>query len=342
MKILMPERILDRQVGGNTTYARNVARGLYERGVEVGRIGSGRNPLHTASLETLAALRTSHNQTVLHYVADTGPLVTSRTPAVVTVHGVASRWISTARTPRQEFVWRQRVAAAIRNTHRVITVSESSANDVSEIFRIPRDSISVIHHGIDTNIFRGPAQLSEEIRSQLPKDFALYLGNVEPRKNLVALIEAIDSMAKTSTGIPLVISGRPAWNYEETMQAIKNSPNVIYLGFVSDDDRRALMQECKVFVFPSLYEGFGFPILEAMAAGAPVLTTDKGSLAEVRGPARSIHGTDSASIAESITSAIQDSTWLGTAPDQGRSWADSFSWDKSVDQHIKVYEELLK
>lgn len=338
----MPERILDRQVGGNTTYARNVARGLYERGVEVGRIPAGQNPMFTAFRETIAATSRSHGETVLHYVADTGPLLPSRTPAVVTVHGVASRWISTARTTRQEFIWRHRVSAAIRNTHRVITVSNSSADDVSEIFEIPRSYISVIHHGIDTEIFSGPARLSEEISHRLPESFALYLGNVEPRKNLVALIEAVNRLSNTSSAIPLVISGRPAWNYEETMKAIEDSPNVIYLGFVSDDDRRALMQRCTVFVFPSLYEGFGFPILEAMAAGAPVLSTDKGSLAEVRGPARRIHGTDAESISESLSTAISDESWLKNAPAEGRSWADRFSWDKSVEKHIDLYRGLLK
>lgn len=341
MKVFMPARILDRQVGGNTTYARNVARGLVEKGISVERIGAGANPAHTALLETTAALRRKPPRSILHYVADTGPLVRTRTPAAVTVHGVASRWISTARTASQEFVWRQRVAAAIRNTSKIITVSESSADDVAEVFDVPRSDISVIHHGIDTDIFQGPARLSSEAGSKLPKDFCLYVGNIEPRKNLISLIAAVDDLASDSEALPLVIAGRPAWNYEETLKAIASSPNVIYLGFVSDEDRRALMQKCKLFVFPSLYEGFGFPILEAMAAGAPVLTTDKGSLAEVRGPARLIEDTTSDSIGGAIADAIRDAAWLETSGSRGQEWASTFSWNKSVAEHIKVYEGLL-
>lgn len=341
MKVLMPARILDRQVGGNTTYARNVARGLLERGINVGRIPSGSNPIQTALKETVAAIVPAKGNHILHYVADTGPLVKSRTPSLVTVHGVASRWISTARTTRQEYIWRQRVAAAIRNTDRVITVSESSADDVSCIFKVPRENISVIHHGIDTELFGGRAALSEEIRAQVPDEFCLYVGNIEPRKNLVALIMAMDALGGDSNALPLVIAGRPAWNYEDTMRAIDKSPNVIHLGFVSNDDRRALMQKCKLFVFPSLYEGFGFPILEAMAAGAPVLTTDKGSLTEVRGPARVIPGTNAESISSSILTALQDSSWLANAHRAGQEWAGTFSWSKSVSEHIKVYEGLL-
>jgi glycosyltransferase involved in cell wall biosynthesis len=234
------------------------------------------------------------------------------------------------------------VASAISNTQRVITVSESSADDIADVFDVPRDSITVIPHGIDSGIFDGQSSLSPELQDKLPQDFALYLGNVEPRKNLVSLIQAIDALASGTTAIPLVISGRPAWNYEESMKAIEDSPNVIYLGFVSDDDRRALMQRCKVFLFPSLYEGFGFPVLEAMAAGAPVLTTDRGSLAEVRGPARLIEGTDSDSIAAAINGALVDNHWLEAAPAAGRKWSGKFSWDRSVDAHVQVYRELLK
>jgi len=340
MKVFMPSRILDRQVGGNTTYARNVARGLHERGIEVGRIPAGGNPIGTAILETAAALRRPKG--ILHYVADTGPSIKTRAPSVVTVHGVASRWITTARTSRQEFVWRQRVAAAIRNTDRIITVSESSADDVSHVFGVSRDEINVIHHGIDTALFSGPASLSESIGAKIPSDFLLYVGNIEPRKNLGALISAIDRLAGSSSALPLVIAGRPAWNYEETMRIIDDSPNVIYLGFVTDEDRRALMQLCTLFVFPSLYEGFGFPILEAMAAGAPVLTTDNGSLAEVRGPSWLIEGTEPDAIMSAIGQALQDPAWIRQAGSAGQEWAGRFNWDRSVEMHVRVYEGLLE
>lgn len=341
MKINMPERILDRQVGGNTTYARNVARGLLERGISVGRIPAGRHPILTAARETFAAKRIGGKDEILHYVADTGPLMKSRARSVVTVHGVASRWITTARTGRQEFIWRQRVSAAIKHTDHVITVSESSADDVSTVFDVPRDNISVIHHGIDVALFNVAQNLSDELQTVMPPQYILYVGNIEPRKNLLELIRAVD-LLPPSCSIPLVIAGRPAWNYEETMRAIAASPNVIYLGFVSDADRRALMQNCQFFVFPSLYEGFGFPILEAMAAGAPVLSTDKGSLAEVRGPARLIPGTDRESIKSTIELALADSTWTEEASVRGREWSQTFSWDQSVTKHIRVYERLLR
>lgn len=341
MKIWMPERILDRNVGGNTTYARNLARGLYEQGVEVHRMKAGKNAGHTLFLESLQAAKRHDDDSILHYVADTGPLVPCVSPSLVTVHGVASRYIKTARTPLQESIWRHRVASAIRHTQRLITVSRSSARDVSEIFGFPEDKIDVIHHGIDTSLFAGQAELSEKLQPLIPQDFALYVGNIEPRKNLVQLVRAIDELRGSSSSVPLVIAGRPAWNFEDSMRAIEKSPNVIYVGFVSDEDRRALMQRCRLFVFPSLYEGFGFPILEAMAAGAPVLSSDKGSLAEVGGPARIIPGSDQEAIAEAMGAALADVSWQESAPENGRRWARRFTWDKSVAEHVRVYGELL-
>nr|WP_285240492.1 glycosyltransferase family 1 protein [Pseudarthrobacter sp. MEB009] len=280
------------------------------------------------------------SSSVLHYSADTGPLIRSRVPSVVTVHGVASRWTSVARNPRQESQWRFRVKKAIDYTHEVITVSESSADDISEVFAVPRDSIKVIHHGIDSATFSASTQLSGTTSAKIPENFALYLGNIEPRKNILELVRAFQTPEMLSLGLQLVIAGRPAWNFDEVMQAIDAARNVTYVGFVSNEDRIALMQKCSIFVFPSLYEGFGFPVLEAMAAGAPVATSRKGSLAEVAGPAWEIESLDAAGIAHGIEQALSDEDWQKSVKAEGQAWASQFTWSKSIDSHLETYERL--
>lgn len=339
MQIIFPDRILNRHVGGNTTYAREIHRGLENRGIKTGIIPSGPHPIATMALESLWGL-IPKKSSVLHYSADTGPLLPARVPSVVTVHGVASRWTRVARTPRQEKQWRFRVQKAIECTDTVITVSDSSADDIAEVFSIPRESIKVIHHGIDSEAFNSPAMLSDATAKKVPANFALYLGNIEPRKNIIELVQAFQSPELRSLGIPLVIAGRPAWNFDEAMRAIDGADNVIYVGFVSDADRIALMQKCSIFVFPSLYEGFGFPVLEAMAAGAPVATSRKGSLAEVAGPAWTLESLDSAGIADGVVRALSSEEWLKSAQAKGRVWAGEFTWAKSVDSHIETYERL--
>ncbi|MCI2956081.1 glycosyltransferase family 4 protein [Agromyces atrinae] len=339
MKVYFPERIVGRHVGGNTTYALKVRDGLTELGVETGLIPSGGSAVRTMLSETRFGRDTSV-EGVLHYSADTGPLVKTRVPSIVTVHGVASRWTRVARSNAQEYIWRTRVARAIASTDRLITVSHSAADDIAEVFGVDRATIDVIHHGIDTTQFAGHAQLSDELAATLPPEFFLYLGNVEPRKNLVSLVRAFQQPELRDLGIPLVIAGRAAWNFEDSLAAIEAVDNVHYLGFVSDDDRRALMQKATAFLFPSLYEGFGFPVLEALSAGTPAISSSKGSLAEVAGPAWVIDDLEPAGIAAAVVEAVGDSAWMARVRVEGPEWVERFKWSDSVNAHLDVYKKV--
>lgn len=341
MRVLMPGRIVERHVGGNTTYARNLIRGLESYQISVASMPYARRPAWTMALETVAGVQRYPSGTLLHYVADTGPLVRTLAPSVVTVHGVASRWTAVARRPWEERIWRERVRRAIVGTRELITVSNSSADDISEIFGVDRELINVIHHGIDVAKFTSPASLSEQVNKVLPAEFLLYVGNIEPRKNNDSLVRALASAGVAGANIPLVIAGRPAWHYEDTLRLIESSKNVIYLGFVSDSDRTALMQRCSLFVFPSLYEGFGFPVLEAMAAGAPVLTSRAGSLKEVSGPAMCIDDLSIEGIAHALDHSLEHLQSRSGNVNEGRDWASKFTWQASVSHHIAVYAKAM-
>lgn len=341
MKILMPSRILDRHVGGNTTYARRIAHGLTELGHEVGRIPAMGNAPMTMIRETLEGLRKGEPNEILHNVADTGLLVPGRRPTVVTVHGVASRWIKGVRSPANEAVWRFRVGRAISSADHVITVSNSSATDIQEVFNVSPDRITVIPHGIDISKFSTPTEISPELAESIPERFALYLGNIEPRKNLDALVEAFNHSAISALGVPLIIAGQPAWDFKKTMESIQASANVRHIGFVSDSDRTALMQRCSLFLFPSLYEGFGFPVLEALAAGAVVASSRKGSLEEVAGPSLVLGELNSVGLVNGIKEALTNDDKRSACVEQGRTWATGFSWNESVRAHVDVYESLL-
>lgn len=341
MRVLMPSRILDRHTGGNTTYARQIADGLTHRGIPVAKIPAHGHPVLTMLQETATGLQKGQRGDVVHYVADTGPLLPVRRPSVVTVHGVASRWIDVARTTRQEKVWRTRVQRAIDSTDHVITVSNSSADDVHEVFGVERERLTTIEHGIDIATFATPTELSPETKAKLPEKFVLYLGNIEPRKNLVSLMKAFATPEVRALGVKLVIAGKPAWNADDIVKALDASPDVIRLGFVSDEDRRALMQACTVFAFPSLYEGFGFPVVEAMAAGTVVVTSDRGSLAEVAGPAIRFESLEIEAIAQGIVKAVSDEDARQAALTAGPEWAAKFTWDASVDKHVEVYQKVL-
>ncbi|MDO4685797.1 MAG: glycosyltransferase family 1 protein [Corynebacterium sp.] len=335
-KVYYPGRILERNVGGNTTYTRAIAEGMRGYGWDVEALPYHSRATVTAVLEQGSALQKPVNGEVVHYSADTGPLLPVRRPSVVTVHGVASAVAEGVRNPVQEFVWRSRVRAAMRFTDALITVSNSSSETLQDVFGIESSKITVIPHGIDGELFASKASVSPEVQAQLPKEYLLYLGNIEPRKNLIELVEAVDQLR-----LPLVIAGRAAWNAEEIEARIAASPNTIRLGFVSNQDRVYLLQHCLAFVFPSLYEGFGFPVLEAMAAGAPVLATRRGSLRDVAGPAGLIEDVSAEAIEEALAKYVFDSAWREHVIPLSREWASKFDWERSVAAHRKLYEELV-
>nr|WP_245935324.1 glycosyltransferase family 1 protein [Acidipropionibacterium virtanenii] len=276
---------------------------------------------------------------VVHFLADTGPLMTPRGPSVVTVHGVASRWTTVSRSRAADRLWRTRVARAVRLCDRIITVSHSSASDVAEVFGVPTDRITVIYHGLEANVIHPPEETPARLRGLVDEGFVLYLGNVEPRKNLVNLAGAFSTDALRSTR--LVVAGRPAWDYKESLAAFEQADNVDYLGFVSDEERSWLYSHCRLFVFPSHYEGFGLPVLEALGAGVPVACSDRGSLAEVAGPAKVLPGIDVAGISEGISDALSDEGWRSRIGTLGPQWASRFTWQKSVDRHLDLYQELV-
>lgn len=336
-KVFYPGRILERNVGGNTTYTRAIAEGIKGYGWEVDTLPYHDKAPVTALLEQVSAVQKPLPGELVHYSADTGPLIPVRRPSVVTVHGVASAVAEGVRNPRQEFIWRSRVRAAMRFTDALITVSKSSGETLQEVFGISTDKINVIPHGIDVELFATKAEASPEVLDRLPEEYLLYLGNIEPRKNIAPLVDAVDRL-----GLPLVVAGRAAWNSEDIERRIAESPNTIRLGFVSDADRVYLLQNCQAFVFPSLYEGFGFPVLEAMAAGAPVLATRRGSLRDVAGPAGQIEDVSADAIEAALDKYVGDSVWLDEVVQRGRAWASEFDWKNSVAAHHRLYEELIR
>jgi glycosyltransferase involved in cell wall biosynthesis len=341
MRIALPGRILDRHVGGNTTYATEIARRMPDFGHVVTTLPWAAHPALTAGQEIFAARTWGPRRAdVVHFTADTGPALGCRLPLVVTAHGVASRHTSVARTRTQETVWRARVRAAVHQASLVLSVSHSAADDVAAVFGIDPASILVIPHGIDHLANHG-GELSPRVERLLAstEPFMLYLGNIEPRKNVDNLVRAVTEDG--GVGMRLVVAGKPAWNFTPTLELMAQRPEVEYLGFVTDADRAALLAGCRLFVFPSHYEGFGFPVLEAMSKGAAVICSNEGFLAEVAGPALRLPGLDPGSIREGLRTALSDGPTLSAVAAAGPAWAAQFTWEVSARRHAAAYESVL-
>ena len=350
MIVGVSERVIKHRVGGNSRYVQELRRNLPTEGIAYLPLSSGRLRLPGApGVEFLIAeaawpfSTASAGIDVIHYPADTGPVARGSVPIVTTIHGMASLHVDGVRSPLSERIWRRRTARAAAVSNHVVTVSTSSARDLVQALDVPAGRISVIPHGIDHQRFHPWHEQDQAVlrRFPLPQRFCLYLGNLDPRKNLVRLVRAFDTQQLKRVDARLVIAGRPAWDADDILEEIKRSQRVTYLGQVSEDAVAPLMRAAAGFVFPSLYEGFGFPVLEAMACGTPVVCSGRGSLEEVAGEAALV--VDPLNV-NCIAGAIGEiwsepltATELRLA---GIKNADRYSWKTSARDHRRCFESV--
>ena len=220
------------------------------------------------------------------------------TKVIVTAHDLSFEFFP------ETFSWKQRLwhfainfRSLLRRADRVIAVSASTKDDLVTRYHLPATKIDVIHSGIDARFCvmdrNDLSLLTVKEKYRLPYKFILYLGTIEPRKNLGALLSAFEAYQRSAVGdemtrYELVLAGRPGWEYAELFRAIDRSPvrdRIHMIGFVDDADKPALYNLASLFVYPSFYEGFGFPPLEAFASGVPVIASHSASLPEVVGAA---------------------------------------------------------
>jgi glycosyltransferase involved in cell wall biosynthesis len=239
--------------------------------------------------------------------------------------------------------------AAMRSA-RVLTVSEASKHDILRFFHVPEAKVVVIHNAIDERFLAPPPD--EEVfrireRFQLHEPFVLYAGNVKPHKNLERVIEAVAQLhANGFDQLKLLIIGNDISRYATLRRAV-HAHNlhryVRFLGFVPDQTLAILYRLSSVFVFPSLYEGFGLPPLEAMASGTPVVTSNVSSLPEVVGPAAVlVDPHDSHAIAEGIAHVLFDPQLRSSLRQRGLERAGAFSWEAAARALRDVYAAVAR
>ncbi len=249
---------------------------------------------------------------------------TSNLPMVTTVHDLVFHQYPETVDPLILRTQTQRLARLAKNSTHIIADSLSTKNDLMEIYRFSSERITIVYPGIEPTY--QPQSKSEIDRVKrkydLPDKFIFSLGTQEPRKNLTRLTEAVAGL-----DLPLVLAGKHGWG-DKTKT----------LGFVPEADLPALYSGATVFAYPSLYEGFGFPVLEAMACGTPVVTSNISSLTEVAGEAAVlVDPLDVDSIRSGIKQALASHDKLIKL---GIIQAKKFSWDNTAKQVLEVYEKI--
>jgi glycosyltransferase involved in cell wall biosynthesis len=276
-------------------------------------------------------------------------------PYVVTVHDVLEHMYRTREhSSMRRSLHFQFTRRALKGASRILAVSQFTKSEVEKLFQIPSEKIQVVYNAIDERFLRGHAseqdrQILAE-RYQITYPFVLYAGSVAPHKNVTRIIEAFSAL-KTELDkedklkdVKLIIigddlSGRPDLRRTVIRSGMQN--DVRFLGFVPIEVLRVFYDAAKVFVFPSLYEGFGLPPLEAMAHGTPVITSNTSSLPEVTGNAAVLVNPENVfEIMRGIHCALVDNALREKLKQRSYEQSARFSWELSVRRIQQVYREV--
>jgi len=275
-----------------------------------------------------------------HYMPRFSPIKT-----VVTIHDLAYFYYP------QEFkkndLWQLKswTKYSVKKAAKIIAVSQNTKKDLVKFYKINPRKIAVVYNGYDTKRFNsqlGPSQIEKIKRKhKIGDDYIIYLGTLQPRKNIETLIKAFPQVSKRFNRLKLVIAGKKGWLYKSIFAQVKKlglERKVIFTDFVPDEEIPFLLAGARLFVLPSLYEGFGITVLEAMACGVPVLVSRVSSLPEVVGHAgRYIENPQNYSeISQKIIQILENSKLQKELSEKGIKQAQRFSWKKCAEETLKV------
>ncbi len=267
---------------------------------------------------------------------------------VVTVHDVIPWSCPGSSTLADTLIYRHWLPRVLPRVDAVITVSEASKADIVRCLQVAPDKIHVIHQGVGPAYRPAPAQAVERIRARyrLPDPYILFVGSADKRKNLAGLLRAVAALKETGRSEWLAVAGPAKRDYPELLpllQELNLEEEVVFLGFVVEADLPALYSGAALFVFPSLYEGFGLPALEAMACGTPVICSNSSSLPEVVGDAAvTVDPRDIGGLARSMQQVLADAGLRHDLRRRGLARAQGFTWARTARETSRLYCLLLQ
>ena len=281
-----------------------------------------------------------------HYILPKRPKLNIR--FVLTIHDLAINKLKTVGAVKTTLVQKLLWKKSIKRADDIIAVSNTTKNDIIEIYKVPEEKVHAIYSG--TNFDNEEKVLSEKSKSEIEekykiKDtpFIFFISTIEPRKNIETLIRAFNYIRRREdTNLKLIIAGGFGWKYDEVLRLFETSEykeDIIMPGYISKEEKKYLYENAKAFIYPSLYEGFGLPILEAMANRALVVTANNSSLPEVGGDAAFYYDNvlNYSELGNKIVEVINLSEDEKKKHiEQGEKQAKKFTWEKCANQTKKI------
>ncbi len=268
-------------------------------------------------------------------------------PTVLTVHDLIFRHLPQHHKPFNRWYLTLTLPLYCRRTDHIIAVSEQTRRDLIAAYRVPPEKITVIQEAADPHFGPQPPEAVAAVRARfgLPDRYVLFVSTIEPRKNLVRLLAAFERVHAAGLTDALVIVGRRGWLYDDFFAALEHSSArqaVIFPGFVADADLPAVYTGAQALAFPSLFEGFGLPVLEAMACGTPVVCSNTSSLPEVAGDAALLcDPLDTDALTAALRCVLADRDLAETLKARGLAQAGRFSWARTAVETTMIYRQLI-
>jgi glycosyltransferase involved in cell wall biosynthesis len=285
---------------------------------------------------------------LLHAMAFVAPLLVP-CPYVLTVFDLSFLRFREAFRPFNRWYLSHLTPISVRRARRVIAISESTRQDLVRWLGVSPERVDVTTCGVDSAYRPLAADMVNRYRRDhcLPDKFVLFVGTLEPRKNVELLIRAYGRWRTGHRDVPsLVVAGAKGWNYEQVFRTVEElglADHVHFPGYVVAEELPMLYNAAGLFVYPSRFEGFGLPVLEAMACGTPVVCSNASSLPEVAGDAALLVAPgDEARLADAMTSVWEDRDLRQTMVARGLDRAREFTWERTARQTLRSYERALE
>lgn len=300
----------------------------------------------------LPRLLDQHNFDLVHFPHFNVPLL-YRKPFVVTIHDLIIMHFPTKRATTlgpvkyalKQFGYRRVINHAVKDSSHVITVSEFSKKDITKHFAITENSVSVTYQSTFEN--EGNVAPFENLSKKfnIPQPFFLYVGNVYPHKNIERGLKAFKAFQKNNPEVHFVLVGKEDYFFKRTKEFVKDMgiPNVIFTGFVDDEELNGLYASAEIYFFPSLYEGFGLPPLEAMSHGLPVVSSNKTCMPEILGEAAEYFDPEDVdNIAENLERVYADRDLQKNMSENSLKQVQKYSWEQCAKETLEVYKKAAQ
>ncbi len=264
-------------------------------------------------------------------------------PLVVPIHDLSYFYYPDEFLKRDLYKLSAWTKYSVKNAKKIIAVSENTKNDLIKFYNLPESKIEVIYNGYEKKANNENLKMKNSYMLNA-KCYILYVGTLQPRKNVITLIKAFDKFRKQHPEFKLVIVGKKGWLYDEIFSLAKQlylEKEIIFTDYVSDSELIQLYKNAFCFVLPSLYEGFGIPLLEAMAQGCPVLSSNSSSLPEIGGNAcLYFDPTNVNNLVQSLDKLYDNNKLRNDLISKGKKRIQAFSWTKCANQTLEIFTTI--